>query len=71
MKSKKHHLLALALVIPTLFSPLSVSAQNDEYTPPAEVKAESTDTTMAIDDRYTQGEIRKVDIAQADRKSVV
>mgnify|MGYP000031047233 FL=1 len=64
MKSKKHHLLALALVIPTLFSPLSVSAQNDEYTPPAEVKAESTDTTMAIDDRYTQGEIRKVDIAQ-------
>ena len=49
MKSKKHHLLALALVIPTLFSPLSVSAQNDEYTPPAEVKAESTDTTMAID----------------------
>lgn len=29
-----------------------------------EVKAETTDTTTAVDDRYTQGEIRKVDIAQ-------
>ena len=34
MKSKKHHLLALALVIPTLFSPLLVWAHGDEHLDP-------------------------------------
>ncbi len=64
MNNHKQHLLALALVIHSLLSPLSVWAQNDEYTPSAEVKAETSDTTTVVDDRYTQGEIRKVDIAQ-------
>jgi hypothetical protein len=34
MNSKKHNLLALALVIPTLFSPLLVWAHGDEHLDP-------------------------------------
>ncbi|PTQ88543.1 copper-binding protein [Agitococcus lubricus] len=40
--------------------------QSSSATPVAatELKTEATDTTTAVDDRYTQGEIRKVDTAQ-------
>jgi Cu/Ag efflux protein CusF len=62
MNNHKQNLLALAVVISTLFNPLLAWA--DEYAAPTEAKAELSDTTTAVDDRYTQGEIRKVDIAQ-------